>query len=141
MALTACTAPAEHPALKVAQLPPLIQAHRFVYRPDRLGGYQLSPDGRKLAWSGSAYLRKALFVRNNDTGAVQRYPVLGGAFQWTHDGRRLLTTAADTEGAENTHVFMLDTDDKSARAVVLTPTSIRARKHCLRKIPAMAWRR
>ena len=88
--LAGCNVPADHPALKNAQLPPLIQAHRFAYRADGHHAYQLSPDGRKLAWIGPSYLRSALFVRNNDSGEVRRYPVLTGAFQWTPDSRRLL---------------------------------------------------
>jgi dipeptidyl aminopeptidase/acylaminoacyl peptidase len=119
--LAGCTAPTDHPALKDAQLPPLVQAHRFAYRPDTQRGHQLSPDGRKLAWIGPSYLRSALFVRHNDTGKVHRYPVLTGAFQWTPDGRRLLSTSTDTSGAENTHIVMLDTDDPAATAVDLTP--------------------
>ena len=120
-ALAGCTVPADHPALKDAALPPLIQAHRFVYQPDVQGGFQLSPDGRKLAWSGPSYLRRALFVRDIDTGEVRRYRTIPDSFQWTPDGRRLLYTGSDTSGAENTHVYMLDTDDPAGSAVDLTP--------------------
>ncbi len=119
--LAGCTAPAEHPALKDAQLPPLVQAHHFAYSPQVQSGYQLSPDGRKLAWVGPSYLRSALFVRNNASGAVRRYPLLTGTFQWTPDSRRLLSANTDTSGAENTHIFMLDTDDPAATPVDLTP--------------------
>ena len=132
--LTGCTAPADHPALKNAQLPPLIPAHRFAYRPDGQRGYQLSPDGRKLAWIGPSHLRSALFVRNNDSGEVRRYRVLTGALQWTPDSRRLLSAGTDTSGAENTHIYMLDTDDPDATAVDLTPyPGVRAAIH---QIPA-----
>lgn len=116
-----CTAPADHPALKAAQMPPLLQAHRFAYRPDAQRGYRLSPDGRKLAWTGTHFYRSALFVRNNASGQVQRYPLMTGSFQWTPDGRRLLSVGPDTSGAENTHVYMLDTDAPSATVVDLTP--------------------
>ncbi len=81
-ALAACTAPADHPSLKNVPLPPLIQAHNFAYHREVQSGYQLSPDGRKLAWIGPSYLRSALFVRNNDSGEVRRYRVLTGVFQW-----------------------------------------------------------
>jgi dipeptidyl aminopeptidase/acylaminoacyl peptidase len=131
-ALAGCTAPADHPALKAAQLPPLIQAHRFAYRPDVQRGFQLSPDGRKLAWIGPHYLRSALFVRNNDSGKLHRYRALPGSFQWTPDSRRLLTTAPDTSGAENTHIYMLDTRDPDAVAVDLTPyPGVKARIHLI----------
>ena len=120
-ALLGCTAPADHPKLKDAALPPLIPAHRFAYHPDGKSGYQLSPDGRKLAWIGPSYLRSALYVRNNDSGEVRRYRVMRGALQWTPDGRRLLSSGSDTSGAENTHVYMLDTEDPAADVVDLTP--------------------
>src|SRR5712675_2315578 len=60
--LAGCDVPGEHPALKQAALPPLIQAHRFAYHGAAHGGYQLSPDGRKLAWIGPSFIRNALFV-------------------------------------------------------------------------------
>lgn len=120
-ALAGCTASADHPALKDATLPPLIQAHHFAYQRDVHGGYQLSPDGRKLAWTGPSWVRKALYVRHNATGEVRRYPVFTGAFHWTNDSRRLLSTGTDKTGAENTHVYMLDTDDPAAQIVDLTP--------------------
>ena len=120
-ALAGCTDPADHPALKDAALPPLIQAHQFAYNPAAQSGFQLSPDGRKLAWVGPSFLRSALFVRDIDSGAVRRYRTVPGSYQWTADGRRLLYTGSDTSGAENTHVYMLDTENPAGTAVDLTP--------------------
>lgn len=119
--LAGCGVPAEHPALQSVQWPPLIPAHRFAHRPGEQRGYQLSPDGRKLAWSGQHWLRSALFVRNNVSDEVRRYPPMTGRIQWTHDSRRLLATGTDTSGAENSHVYMLDTDVPDAGIVDLTP--------------------
>jgi dipeptidyl aminopeptidase/acylaminoacyl peptidase len=119
--LCGCTVPADHPALKDAQLPPFIPAHHFAHPPDVQSGFQLSPDGRKLAWIGPSYLRTALYVRNNDTGEMREYRLLTGGYQWMPDSRRLVSTSSDTSGAENTHVYMLDTDDPAASVVDLTP--------------------
>ena len=118
--LAGCTAPADHPALQNAALPPLVQAHRFAYHGNVDGGYQLSPDGQKLAWIGPHFMRSTLFVRDNRTGEVRRYRARSRSFQWTPDSRRLLY-AYDTSGTENTHVFMIDTADAAAEAVDLTP--------------------
>ena len=118
--LAGCDVPAEHPALKQAALPPLIQAHRFAYHGAVHDGYQFSPDGRKLAWIGPSFIRNALFVRDNANGEVHKYRARSADFQWTPDGRRLLYTN-DTSGAENSHVYMIDTDDPLADAVDLTP--------------------
>lgn len=118
--LSGCTAPADHPALANAALPPLIQAHRLAYRGTMPGSYQISPDGRKLAWIGPSLGRSALFVRDNATGDVRRHRARLSNFQWTPDSRRLLF-ASDPGGGENPHVFMLDTVDPNADAVDLTP--------------------
>ena len=50
---------------------------------------------------------------------MRRFRV-GGGVQWTPDGRRLLYTA-DTSGAENPHVYMIEPDDPDAKPVDLTP--------------------
>jgi dipeptidyl aminopeptidase/acylaminoacyl peptidase len=126
--VAACTAPADHPALKDASLPPLIAAHRFAYQGDVLRGYQLSPDGSKLAWIGPHYMLSRLFVRDNRTGEVRRYRVASYRLQWTPDARRILYTT-DTSGAENTHVYMIDLEG-AGEEVDLTPyPGIRASIH------------
>lgn len=127
--LAACTAPANHPALEGAGLPPLIATHRFAYHGDVTRGYQLSPDGSKLAWIGPYFKRSRLFVRDNRTGEVSRYRIGSYGFQWTPDSRRLLYTS-DTSGAENQHVYMIDLKGMKTDAVDLTPhPGIKARIH------------
>jgi len=116
----ACTASADHPALEDSRLPALIQAHRFAYHGDVQRGYQLSPDGSKLAWIGPFFKRSRLFVRDNRTGEVNRYVIGSYGFQWSPDSRRVLYTS-DTSGAENTHVYMIDLETDSTDAVDLTP--------------------
>ena len=124
-----CTAPADHPALKGAEWPALIQAHRFAYRGDVTAGYQLSPDGRKLAWIGPSMMRSTLFVRDNATGSLRKYRARSADLRWTPDSRRLLY-ANDASGAENTHVYMIDLADAAGEAVDLTPyPGIRAGIH------------
>ncbi len=115
-----CELPADHPALNSAALPPLIQAHRFASPGMTQGGYLLSPDGRKLAWLGPSFARTALFVRDNESGEVRRFRARSAGIQWTPDGRRLVY-ASDKSGAENTHIYMLDTDNLAADPVDLTP--------------------
>lgn len=127
--LLGCNAPADHPALRDASLPPLLQAHRFAYRGDVPSSYQLAPDGSKLAWIGPYFMRSRLFVRDNATGEVKRYRIGASGFQWTPDGRRLLYTS-DKSGAENTHVYMIDLEADSRQPVDLTPhAGVKARIH------------
>jgi dipeptidyl aminopeptidase/acylaminoacyl peptidase len=130
--LAGCTAEPEHAALKDARLPPLILAYQFAYRPTTTAGYQLSPDGRRLSWYGSHFGRNMLHVRDNATGTVRRFRV-GGGVQWTPDGKRLLYTA-DTSGAENPHVYMIEPDGPNGKPVDLTPwDGVRAGIH---QVPA-----
>ena len=120
IALAGCTARPDHPALDGAELPPLIQAHRFAYRGAAVGAYQLSPDGQKLAWVGPFWMRSRLFVRDNLSGEVRRYRVTSSGFQWTPDSRRLLYVS-DVSGAENTHVYMIDLAEAANEPIDLTP--------------------
>jgi dipeptidyl aminopeptidase/acylaminoacyl peptidase len=73
-----------------------------------------------------------LHVRDNATGTVRRFRV-GGGVQWTPDGKRLLYTA-DTSGAENPHVYMIEPDGPNGKPVDLTPwDGVRAGIH---QVPA-----
>jgi dipeptidyl aminopeptidase/acylaminoacyl peptidase len=127
--LAACTAPADHPAVKDARLAPLLPAHRFAYHGDVLRNFQLSPDGSKLAWIGPYFMRSRLFVRDNTTGDVRRYRIGAYGFQWTPDGRRVLYTS-DTSGAENQHVYMIDVENRGSTEIDLTPhPGVKARIH------------
>ena len=74
--LAGCTKEPEHASLKHAQLPPLIQAHRFAYQGDVRGSYQLSPDGRKLAWIGPSHGRSVLHVANALAEFDCRHPLV-----------------------------------------------------------------
>jgi dipeptidyl aminopeptidase/acylaminoacyl peptidase len=117
--LAGCTVEPEHPALRHAKLPPLIPAHRLAYHGNVNSGYLLSPDGRKLAWTGPSFGRSVLHVRDNATGVVRKYRV-GGTVQWTPDGRWLLYVA-DTTGTESHHVYAVDTEAPASEPVDLTP--------------------
>jgi hypothetical protein len=127
--IAGCTVEPEHAALQQGSLPPLIQAHRFAYHGNLSSGYQLSPDGRKLAWIGPSYARSMLHVRDNASSEVRKYRIRSTTFQWTPDGRRLLY-AADATAAENDHVYMIDTHDPASEPVDLTPyPGVRASLH------------
>ncbi len=90
-------------------------------------GHLLSPDGNKLAWNGTSWLRRRLFVRNLVTGEVRSWRVTGSVI-WTGDSRRLVY-AGDTSGTENPHVYVIDTESSSG-PVDLTPYSgVRAAIH------------
>ena len=100
-------------------MPALLQAHRFAYRGTVTGAHLLSPDGAKIAWVGPYWGRATLFVRDRRSGETRNYRARG-TVRWTADSRRLLYVA-DTTGAENPHVFSIDTEAKDTGAVDLTP--------------------
>jgi len=127
-----CTESTSHPALEKADLPPLLQAHRFTYRVEAPSGHRISPDGRKLAWTGPSLGRRALFVRDLASGGTRTYRAAPGDIQWTADGRWLLFTAPDTSGKENSHVHAIDTDATGSEIANLTPyPGVRANIHVL----------
>ena len=120
--LAGCASAPTHPALRSAELPPLIPARDFFANARSSGFYQVSPDGRQLAWIGVYGPGPALFVKPLDTpGAVDRMVAAGiSAFQWAADGRHVFVHA-DHGGNENTHVLMFDTTVSNAPVVDLTP--------------------
>jgi dipeptidyl aminopeptidase/acylaminoacyl peptidase len=124
----ACSAPAEHPALREAALAPLIAAHRFAYQGEVVRGYQLSPDGRRLAWIGPFLRQSRLYVRDTATGETSRHRIGSYGFHWSPDARRILYMS-DPSGAENTRVYMIDVEERMD-AVDLTPyPGVTARIH------------
>jgi dipeptidyl aminopeptidase/acylaminoacyl peptidase len=127
--VAACSAPAEHPALRDAELAPLIPTHRFAYQGDVVRGYQLSPDGRRLAWIGPFLMRSRLYVRDNESSDTRRYRIGSYGYRWTPDGRRILYMT-DTSGAENTRVYMIELEGREGDVVDLTPyAGVKARIH------------
>ncbi len=74
-------------------------------------------------------LRGVLFVRDNETGEVRKFRPPAPGYQWTPDSRRILYTR-DQSGAENAHVYMIDTDGPAAAEIDLTPyPGVRAAIH------------
>jgi dipeptidyl aminopeptidase/acylaminoacyl peptidase len=97
---------------------PLVSARVFTGFREPPGAFSLSPDGRRLAWVEQGWLRRRLMVRDLDGDRVRNYRAAGN-LRWTGDGRRLVFVA-DSDGRENTHVYVIDTDS-DAEAVDLTP--------------------
>ena len=127
--LAGCTIPASHPALEKATLPALLPVRDFVASVNYNGGYQVSPDGRKLAWIAVKRFGPAIFVKTigrDDTVALSLFSF---DFRWAQDSRRLLLRK-DQAGNENFHVWLADTEHPAKPAVDLTPfENIQARIH------------
>jgi dipeptidyl aminopeptidase/acylaminoacyl peptidase len=111
---------ATHPSLANASLAPLVPVRRFVADLDTTGGHQISPDGKRLVWSGVSGLSQALFVKELATGETRQWAIAARFFTWAQDSRTLVITT-DQGGDENTHVRVLDSTDPLDKGRDITP--------------------
>ena len=119
--LSACATGPTHPALKdsaVAQVP-LLPVRAFVADLAGSGGYQISPDGRRLMWMARQGVGQGLFVKDLDTGAVRSYAVTVPGI-WARDSRHVLIHR-DQGGNENTHLLEFDATADRLELRDLTP--------------------
>ena len=118
--LSACAQQPRHPSLAGGELPPLVPVRSFAANLDGNGAYQLSPDGRRLAWLARAGLGPGVFIKNLDSGE-QRLVLEGSAeLIWAEDGTTLLLQAS-LGGEEELRVLALDTRRPDAPLQDLTP--------------------
>ena len=102
---------------------PLIPLERFFANPVKLGA-QLSPDGTRLSYLAPVGGQLNIFVRTigkNDDRAIthdRRQRIFN--YFWSRDGKRILYLQ-DKAGNENTHLYAVDTNNRNAQAVDLTP--------------------
>lgn len=72
-----CSTAPSHPALVEAgnnsQLPPLVPLRRFIANVDDMGGFVLSPDGKRLVWQQTVGADTGLAVRAVDNDKVTRF--------------------------------------------------------------------
>ncbi|HEX8963208.1 MAG TPA: S9 family peptidase [Rhodocyclaceae bacterium] len=119
--LTGCAEhPARHPALATSALPELLPVRAFFANTDFQGGYQISPDGRKLAWMAVSGLRPAIFVQTIGTTDGHALSLFSPEFRWAGDSRHLLLRK-DRKGDENLHVWLVDTEPGGEAPLDLTP--------------------
>ncbi len=115
-----CASSPSHPTLLAQQMPPLVPVRNYVADLDFNVAYQLSPDGKKIAWIGRSGFGPGIFVKNLASQEVHTLNTRFGRPTWAEDSQSLLVMT-DTAGDENVHVFKIDADDKDATARDLTP--------------------
>lgn len=119
-----CATAPTHPALQDAPLPRLIPLRDFFLNVEANFNYQVSPDGRKVAWLGIKDRRATVFFRSIDSGEVRiidsHSPRSLQHFVWLQDSRRMLLLQ-DRLGDENHHLYLADTGRPDARPADLTP--------------------
>ncbi len=118
--LTACGQLPPHPGLAGPDLPPLVPVRSYAANLDGSGAYQLSPDGRRLAWLARSGFGPGVFVKDLDSG-VQRVVLKGSAQPaWADDSTTLLLQGS-LGGEEESRVLALDTRRPDAPLQDLTP--------------------
>ncbi|MDD5058229.1 MAG: S9 family peptidase [Sideroxydans sp.] len=121
--LTGCATPATHPALQANNhLPELIPVREFVANRGSNWGYQISPDGKKLAWLAIKGVSISIFIKDlehNSTRTFQAGNFYG--FDWAQDSRHLFFMRS--QGDENAAYASFDTEQlgDSMQAVSLSP--------------------
>lgn len=115
-----CASHASHPTLLAQQMPPLVPVRNYVADLDFNIAYQLSPDGKKIAWIGRSGFGPGIFVKDLASNEVHTVNTRFGRPTWAEDSQSLLVMA-DSAGDENTHIYKIDAGDKDAQAKDLTP--------------------
>jgi dipeptidyl aminopeptidase/acylaminoacyl peptidase len=112
-----------HPTLKDARLPPLLPLALIAGDDgDARTNFQVSPDGKWLAWAQRQGGRPQIHVRPIAGGdaVVVRTPSGSSSFRWLPDSRRL-RYALDNGGNENTQIWIADTQNPNALPKNVTP--------------------
>ena len=90
--VSSCSVSPTHPALKEADLPPLVPIRAFTANIDYTGGYRVSPDGERLLWRGVSRLRPALYWKDLATGkqGAKRFKKRTPQAFWAADSKHIL---------------------------------------------------
>ena len=112
-----------HPTLKDAKLPALLPLALVAGDDtDTRSNFQVSPDGKWLAWSQRRGGRAQIHVRPIGGGdaAVVRTPIGLSNFRWMPDSRHL-RYGLDNGGNENTQIWVVDAQNPNVSPRNITP--------------------
>ncbi|CAN5502424.1 S9 family peptidase [soil metagenome] len=118
--LGGCAVAPAHQALSGKALPELIPIRDLVADTKTTGGYQVSPDGKKLAWLGVHYIWPAVMVKTLGQDDVKAFSISPRQFRWTADSKRLLFVA-DKGCDEDSHIYSGMVDGPDSDLIDLTP--------------------
>lgn len=125
LVLAGCASGPTHPSLAGAQLPELVPVRDFVASRQSTGGYQVSPDGRRIAWFGVDGVVPAIWVRSIDGSDAKAFRVRARSVRFSADSRWLAITA-DPTGDENTRILVgrVEGSDTELRDLMPAPRSV-----------------
>ncbi len=113
-----------HPALKDAKLPPLLPISLLADGdPETRSNFQISPNGKTIAWLQRIGGRRQIHIRPVEGGdpVVVRLSRDVGSYHWTA-GSRFMTVAIDpVSGSENDQILIVDTQAPTATPRNVTP--------------------
>jgi dipeptidyl aminopeptidase/acylaminoacyl peptidase len=124
-AITGCATGPTHPALVGINLPELIPVRDFVASLQSTGGYQVSPDGKRIAWFGADGLVPAVWVRSIDGDDAKAFRIRARFIRFSADSRWLAITA-DPIGDENMRIYagQVDGSDTALGELTHAPGSV-----------------
>ena len=104
-----------HPQLAKADLPQIIPLRALYANSDSRWRYQISPDGNKLSWLESKWLKPALWVKSLEGNATAIFHTKDEVrrYSWSSDSRYLIYHA-DRDGWENDILVSIDTANPNA---------------------------
>ena len=113
---------ATHPTLKASSLPAMVPLRDFFISGSDSWYYQISPNGKKLAWFQRARRGVRLTIKSIDDGRITtiRLRRPGRNLRWARDNRHMIFFR-DRAGDENTRLFVIDTEAPQATPRLLTP--------------------
>ena len=96
-------------------MPPIIPLRYFYANSASRWNHQLSPDGKRIAWLESKYLKPALWVQNLDGDESEIFHTSDTVrwYRWSANGRYLIYQA-DRDGWENDVIVSIDTTQPGA---------------------------
>ena len=122
--LSGCSTAPTHKNLRSTALPKLIPVRDFVANTKTSYGYQVSPDGKKLAWIAVKGTKLAIHFKQINSKQVQTINTHSGRsvhnFNWAQDSKTIFYHE-DSLGDENYHVFKVSIDKPNAKSIDLTP--------------------
>ena len=122
--LISCASAPKHAALRDSPLPALIPLRHFVANLDANFDYQISPDGKKLAWIAVKNTRLKIHFRRigqEDVTIINRHTAANiNGFAWLPDSRRMLYLQ-DRGGSEDFHIYLVDSERPDQDPIDLTP--------------------
>ncbi len=121
--LTGCATTATHPSLNGERsLPDLIPVRDFVANRGSNWSYQISPDGKKLAWLAVKGVTISIFIKDLEHNSTRTFPAGNTyGFEWAQDSRHLFFLRS--RGDENAAYMSFDTEQSgdNPQVIFLSP--------------------